>query len=268
MVTSAGISEAGPVRSNNEDCFLVDDRLGLYVVADGMGGHAAGEVASRLAVDTIGEFVRRTANAQDPEWPAGADPALSPSANRLREAVEMANRSIWQAAARHAPYAGMGSTVVCALLSGGLLTIAHAGDSRLYLLSDGALTAETRDDTWAAAFPTRSAVNGGCATDHPLRHVLTNVLGGGEQATVHLRERQLAGGETLLLCTDGVHNVLDETALLHILLRTSSLMAAARAIVTTAIERGSRDNVTAVVVHYPERAPEERSAEGRGSMEG
>ena len=245
MVASAGISEAGPIRSNNEDCFLVDDRLGLYVVADGMGGHAAGEVAARLAVDTIGEFVRRNA-----EVSGAPDPALSTAANRLREAVETANRSIWQAAARHAPYAGMGTTVVCALVNGASLTIAHAGDSRLYSIAGGILTAETRDDTWAAAFQGGLGATGSCAADHPFRHVLTNVLGGGEQTTVHVRERALTGGETLLLCTDGVHNVLDEAALVEILSTTASPQATARELVTAAIERGSRDNVTAVVVRY------------------
>jgi protein phosphatase len=265
VTASAGVSEAGPVRSNNEDCFLVDDRLGLYIVADGMGGHAAGEIASRLAVDTIGEFLRRAARVLEEERPSRFDPAMSVSANRLRGAVETANRSIWQAAARHAPYSGMGTTVVCALLCGGALTVAHAGDSRLYVLAEGTLTAATRDDTWAAAFP---GGGGRCASDHPFRHVLTNVLGGGEQATVHLSERPLAGGETLLLCTDGVHNVLDDSVLAEILSRRSSIGTIARAVVSTAIERGSRDNATAVVVRYTADGPQAIGVGRRGSIGG
>lgn len=267
MVASAGISEAGPVRSNNEDYFFVDDTLGLYVVADGMGGHAAGEVASRIAVETIAGFIRRPAPTDGDDGSAVIDPPLSPVAIRLRTAVQTANRSIWQAAARHAPYAGMGTTIVCAVVTGDRLTIAHAGDSRLYILSGSTLTAETQDDTWAAAFPGGARAGETCMADHPFKHVLTNVLGGGEQPTVHLRERTLSGGETLLLCTDGVHNVLDEQALLTILSGTAPVDALARTVVHTALQRGSRDNATAVVVRYTPEGPQAAGGDARGSME-
>ena len=147
----------------------------------------------------------------------------------------------------------MGTTVVCALLTGTTLTIGHVGDSRLYILADGRLVAQTRDDTWAAAL-LEGGDEGTALRGHPMRNVLTNVLGGRPTVDVHVTERVLLGGEVLLLCSDGVHGVLDAAALARILERTPDVAAAAQAIVDTALEQGSRDNVTALVVRYEAEA--------------
>jgi protein phosphatase len=250
MIESFGVSDAGPVRASNEDSFLSDNELSLFVVADGMGGHAAGEVASRLAVDAIENFVRRSQEPGDFSWPCGIDPALSFTGNRLRTAIYLANRRVFRAAEGHDDYTGMGTTVVCALLEGSRMTIGHVGDSRLYVLSNGKLSVQTRDDTWAAMVLAGSEVDPGRLGEHPMRNVLTNVLGAREQTEIHLAERQMLHGERLLLCSDGVHNVLDERALHHLLSQDSPAESLARAVLKSAIERGSRDNVTAVVVRY------------------
>jgi PPM family protein phosphatase len=251
MIDSFGCSESGPIRPNNEDCFLSDEELSLFVVADGMGGHAAGEVAARLAVDAIEGFVRQSHGLDGAASPCGTDPSLSPTGNRLRTAICLANQHVLQVAEERDDCAGMGTTVVCALLDGALLSIGHVGDSRLYLLSNGRLSAQTRDDTWAAT------VLGNCdasaMTDHPMRNVLTNVLGAHEQADIHVSERTLADGEMLLLCSDGVHNVLDEEALRALMVTNASAESIARSVVREAIASGTRDNVTAVVVRYRER---------------
>ena len=249
MIEASGISDSGPVRPNNEDCFLTDDELSLFVVADGMGGHAAGEVASRLAVEAIENFIRRSQDPGDFSWPCGIDPTLSFTGNRLRTAIYLANRRVFRVAEGHDDYTGMGTTVVCALMNGDNLTIGHVGDSRLYLMSNGSLTAQTRDDTWAAT------VLGGSedprrVADHPMRNVLTNVLGAREHTDIHLSERQLKDGEMLLLCSDGVHNVLDDARLYALLSQGGPTDAIARSVIDAAIERGSRDNVTALVVRY------------------
>jgi protein phosphatase len=251
MIDSFGVSDPGPVRSNNEDCFLTEDELSLFVVADGMGGHAAGEVASRLAVEAIENFIRRSQDPGDFSWPCGIDPTLSYTGNRLRTAIYLANRRVFRVAEGHDDYTGMGTTVVCALMNGASLTIGHVGDSRLYLLSNGTLSVQTRDDTWAATVLSGDA-DARRVADHPMRNVLTNVLGAREQTEIHLSERQLNHGEMLLLCSDGVHNVLDERALHALLSREGTLEAIARAVVDAAIERGSRDNATALVVRYLE----------------
>jgi protein phosphatase len=219
-----------------------------------MGGHAAGEVASRLAVEAIENFVRRSQEPGDFSWPVGIDSTLSFTGNRLRTAIHLANRRVFRVAESHDDYTGMGTTVVCALLNGARMTIGHVGDSRLYMLSDGRLTVQTRDDTWAAMMLAGSDVDPKSLHDHPMRNVLTNVLGAREQTEVHLMERSLSDGDMVLLCSDGVHNVLDERALQELLVGGKTADAVARSVVTMAIERGTRDNVTAVVVRYKESA--------------
>src|SRR6188508_140829 len=254
MLTSFGISDAGPVRANNEDCFVSDDALSLYVVADGMGGHAAGEVASRLAVDAIEQFIRSADDPADFSSACGIDPELSYTANRLRTAICLANRRVCDAAEAHPEYAGMGTTVVCALLNGSSVTIGHVGDSRLYILADGKLTARTQDDTWAAFLLANGAQSTLIAEQHPLRNVLTNVLGAREEAEIHLTECELAHGQMLLLCTDGVHGVVDDDVLSGIMSANHEPDAIARALVAAAFEHGSRDNATALVVRYHDSA--------------
>src|ERR671910_2638682 len=151
MVLAQAVSDAGPVRKNNEDSWAVEDDLQLYVVADGMGGHSAGEVASRLAVEALVGFIRRSHEETAVSWPYGIDPTLSLQANRLRTAINLANRRIFRAAESHDDYTGMGTTIVCALIADGRLIVGHVGDSRLYRWDGTTLSQLTQDDTWAAA---------------------------------------------------------------------------------------------------------------------
>ena len=186
-----GLSETGPVRHMNEDCFVSAEDLRLFVVADGMGGHAAGEVAARVAVESIENFIRRSHETTDFSWPYGIDPTLSYEANRLKTAVSLANRRINRLAENHDDYLGMGTTVVCALLADGQLIAAHVGDSRLYLCDEDALIQLTQDDSWAATVLGSKDANSG---PHATRHVLTNVLGARPDTQVHLLERELSRG--------------------------------------------------------------------------
>jgi serine/threonine protein phosphatase PrpC len=252
MVQAFGVSQSGPVRQINEDSCLVDDTLGLFVVADGMGGHAAGEVASRLAVESIANFIRRTENSRDLSWPCGIEPSLTFDGNRLRTAIYLANRRVFRQAESHDDYMGMGTTVVSALVTGTHLSIGHVGDSRLYRMTNGALVAETRDDTWAATILAGRRPDAGpdAAAGHPMQHVLTSALGAREQIDIHLSERDLVDGDVLLLCSDGVHNVLDVATLQSLIVGDRDPQAIAEAVVAKAIERRTRDNLTAVVIRY------------------
>ena len=144
---AAGVTICGPVRTANEDLFLVDEHLRLCVVADGMGGHAGGAVASRAAVETVTDYVSRGLTQGVPEWPWGFDVSMSTEANLLRTAVHVANHRIVAMAARSSGLAGMGTTVVAALVSAGRLSVAHVGDSRLYLMAADALQLLTADDS-------------------------------------------------------------------------------------------------------------------------
>jgi protein phosphatase len=249
MVQAHAVSESGPVRKNNEDSCAIEQDLQLFVVADGVGGHSAGEVASRLAVEALVGFVRRSTEDNDITWPYGIDPDLSIDGNRLRTAINLANRRVFRASESHDDYTGMGSTLVGAIVAGSRLSVGSVGDSRLYLLSAGRLSQLTVDDTWAA---TVLGSNGGDpeVARHPMRHVLTNVLGTREQAVVHMLERELAPGDVLLLCSDGLHGVADDAVLEEVLREEASAEAAAARLVRLALDRGTRDNVTALVVRY------------------
>ena len=232
--------------------FVADLDRRLFAVADGMGGHRAGEVASRLAVETMTEFIRRS-EGQDPDfaWPYGTDPGLSRGGNRLRTAIQLANVSIFRAGEGQDEYKRMGTTIVGLLVEDARAAIGHVGDSRLYLLAGGRFERLTQDDSWAATVlaqdPTLSLAD---LARHPMRNVLTSVLGAHEYVDVHVSERDIRGGDVMLLSSDGLHGVVDDEALRDILLKTPDVEQAARLLVETAMDRGSRDNVTAVVVRY------------------
>jgi serine/threonine protein phosphatase PrpC len=253
LLSAYGSTDIGPVRKTNEDSFASDEALQLFVVADGMGGHSAGEVASSLAVETIVGFIRRSAAEGDGEfsWPYGIDPVLTFASNRLRTAIHLANRRVFRAAEKHDEYTGMGTTVVSALLAGSRLSVAHAGDSRAYLFANGVLRRLTSDDTWEATVlggPPESRAKS--PSPHPMRHVLTNVLGARDSADVHVSEHELQGGERILLCSDGLHGTLDDKVLSDLLEPDDGPGIIVPRLIGTALSRGGRDNVTAVLIQY------------------
>ena len=251
MVLAHAVSDAGPVRKNNEDCCAIEHDLQLYVVADGMGGHSAGEVASRLAVEALVGFIRRSHEDTDLSWPYGVDPTLSLQANRLRTAINLANRRVFRAAESHDDYTGMGTTIVGALVAADRLIVGSVGDSRLYHLTAGSLAQVTHDDTWAATMLAQHGAGGAALmAHHPMRHVLTNVLGARDRTDVHVSEHALAPGDMVLLCSDGLYGVLDDVDLLRILGEDGDVRRAAECLVRTALDRGTRDNVTALVLRY------------------
>lgn len=247
MISAYAATDPGPVRSVNEDAFLVDAEQQLYAVADGMGGHNAGEVASSLALEALGGFVRRSASDTDLSWPYGVLPDLSFLANRLRTAMHLANRRVYRAAESHDDYTGMGTTVVAALIEGSRAVVAHVGDSRIYHWTGGKLVALTRDDSWAAALISQGLSREDLSR-HPMRHVLTNVVGARDQVEVHVKELSLQPGDRLLLCSDGLHEPMTEDLIAPALGGEADTRLAASRLVREALERGSRDNVTALVI--------------------
>jgi serine/threonine protein phosphatase PrpC len=248
-VAAAGRSDCGPVRAINQDCFAVDDLLRTYLVADGMGGHQAGEIASRLAVDTFTNFLYRSREGEGDreEWPFGEDPSLSMAANRLRNAIALANRRVWRAAQSDPSLEGMGTTMVAVMVLDDHLVIGHVGDSRLYHSTATAIEQVTTDDSWAVHAPELQPRD---AEGRVRPGVLTSVLGMAEPITVHVTERTWAAGDAVLLCSDGLHGVLDADMMQDVLRghKEKDVDAAASLLVEMALERGTRDNVTAVVV--------------------
>jgi PPM family protein phosphatase len=254
-----GLTDKGRIRPTNEDCFAIREDLGLCVIADGLGGHNAGEVAARLAVDAVVNYVGEhharcgdgslTGAADRPDlWPFGFDPALSADGNLLRAAVHAADLQVRETAVSSQGCAGMGTTIVAVRVASGRLSVAHAGDSRLYLLAGGTLRQVTQDDSWIAAMLADDPdADPAVLALHPLRNALTNVVGAKSRTEVHVVEHKLAGGELLLLSTDGVHGVLDGHRIEEVVREEEEPRAIAHAIVNSALTRGSRDNCTAVV---------------------
>ena len=271
MLRAYGLTDKGRVRPTNEDCFAIQEELGLCVVADGMGGHNAGEVAARLAVDAVVDFVReRSASLSrlhSPEshasvgepggerapdlWPFGFDPALSADGNLLRTAIHFANLQILEAAISSNDYAGMGTTIVAARVAESRLSVAHVGDSRLYLVAERRLRQVTLDDSWMVSMLAHDPdADPLLLQHHPLRNALTNVVGAGTRTEVHVVEQALGGGELMLLSTDGVHGVLDDSRIERTMLEDEDPRAIAHGLIKSALARGSRDNCTAVVAQY------------------
>ena len=239
-------TEVGP-RKMNQDHVGSWPELGLYVVADGMGGHNAGEVASHLAVETIYGFIAESARTADITWPFGLELKNSIDVNRLITAVRLANRKIYSEGASAPELSGMGTTVVAALVAGDKVALVSVGDSRIYRLRDGSLEQLTSDDTWLA-----SVLGAKEAEDadpgHPLRHVLTSVVGTKDDLNPESREEQLQRGDRLLLCTDGIHGRLDSAALTSVLGSAATASDGAARLVHEAITRGTTDNATALVI--------------------
>ena len=245
MFSAFGVTDKGRSRPSNEDCFAIHEHLGLAVVADGMGGHNAGEVAARIAVDVVADYF----TVGDPGWPFGFDPGISEAGNRMRTAILLANVQILESAVTSQHYAGMGTTVVAAQVVEGRLVCGHVGDSRLYVWSRGVLRALTADDSWMASVLARDpGTNPALLQQHPMRNALTNVVGTRARTDVHVVEAALCGGDKILLTTDGVHEVVDDDRLEELMRPDQPPEAAANAIVKTALGRGSRDNITAVVI--------------------
>jgi protein phosphatase len=243
-----GLSDTGPVRATNEDRFAIDEALQLCVVADGMGGHKAGEIAALTAVEAVLEVAR---DRRRLGWPFGFDPSLSEGGNLIRTAIYLANMRVLETAGTSTAYAGMGTTLVAALVVDGRLSVGHVGDSRLYRLAGSRLRQLTGDDSWMAAMiASDPGADASLLQYHPMRHVLTAVVGSRRHTEVHVVEETLAAGDRLLLSTDGVHGVLDDRRLEGLLLDSDDLTGVASEIVRTAIARGSRDNCTAVVAEY------------------
>ena len=256
MITAHSATHRGKVRNINEDCCLADADLGCFVVADGMGGHNAGEVASRLAVDAIRGFLILTRGGEAVTWPYGLDPKLSFDGNRLLTSLKLANRRVFKASESRDEFTGMGTTAVALLIDGDHAIYSSVGDSRLYSCIDSRLEQLTRDDSWVAEILAREpGLDEVYLSRHPMRHVLTNVIGARDTIEVQVEERDLVPGERLLLCSDGLYRELGDGAIASILSDRSSVASVAEKLIETALRGAAADNITAVVVGCGQSPP-------------
>jgi PPM family protein phosphatase len=250
-ITAEALSDVGRKRKGNEDALCLNPEQRLYVVADGMGGHAAGEVASKVAVDAIAEFVELTGGNQEITWPFGLDDSISYEGNRLKTAVRHANTRVIEATRESAEYEGMATTVAAVLVDGDVANLAHVGDSRIYLFSNETIEQLTRDHSWVNEQIEHGAISPEQARSHPLRNVVTRALGGRPDLVVDIQSRRMAAGDMLLLCSDGLTTMVTDEDIARILREAGGDVAkAASALVGEANERGGEDNITVVLVKF------------------
>jgi protein phosphatase len=247
-VDSKSLTHVGLKRPLNEDSFCSNVDEGLYVVADGMGGHAHGEVASRLAVETIEEFIKLTSGDTDVTWPYGIDESLSLNGNRLKTSIRFANQRLLEHARTSAGCEGMATTVVAVLVEDSVAEIAHVGDSRLYLVRDKTITRITSDHSWVNEQVQSGVIDSEQARNHPLRNVVTRALGGRPDLEVDVQTLEMQPGDRLLLCSDGLTTMLDDDEILRIVLGGDGGVDQTDELIQAANESGGEDNTTAIML--------------------
>jgi protein phosphatase len=254
---AAGVTDVGLQRDHNEDSFTILEDLHLFVVADGMGGHRAGDVASQLATRTISDFFRST-NAQDGTWPYHFDTRLTEEENRLLSSIRVANRQILERSNRSQECRGMGTTVVAVLFSWdrGRVFIGHVGDSRAYRIRGGQITQLTRDHSllndYLLAMPELTEDQ---KSELP-KNVITRALGMQDHVAVDLQQDQAQLGDVFVLCSDGLSGMIEDEEILQVVAETPDLNEACRRLVAMANEHGGEDNITAVIVRVEDMADE------------
>jgi PPM family protein phosphatase len=247
------VSDVGRKRKGNEDSYSVNPEHNLFTVADGMGGHAAGEVASKVAVDAVNEFVCMTAGDDEITWPFGLDDSMSYDGNRLKTAVRYANNKVLDATRESAEYEGMATTVVSVLVDGTNANLAHVGDSRIYLYRRGTLQQLTSDHSWVNEQIKSGILSADQARTHPLRNVVTRALGGRADLDVEMQVHETQDGDMLLLCSDGLTTMVPDAEIARVVSEHDpDVTAAAEALVREANARGGEDNITVLLLRFQE----------------
>jgi len=244
--TARGLSDVGQKRDHNEDSFLVDDDLGLYVVADGMGGHAGGGTASRIAVETIQARLKDARDASPELFASPGSLEESPLREVLREAVEGACKNIFRAAQSDPGLAGMGTTVTAALLRVPSTFIAHVGDSRCYLVRGSRIYQVSEDHSLVNEQLKAGAITPDEARNSRFRNIITRSVGFEEQVAVDMMGVEVQRGDQLVICCDGLSNLVDDQEILGVV-NGCAIDDAPQKLIDLANERGGDDNITVIV---------------------
>jgi len=246
----AALSDTGVRRSANEDSYCVREDLGLFVVADGMGGHAAGEVAARVAIEELERFVAGTKNTGASDtWPVPFDPNLGQNGNRLSAGMIEANHQIAAQVDGDENLQGMATTAVAILADGKPPALAHVGDSRAYLLRNKKFSRLTRDHSWVEEQMRAGVLTAEVARDHPWRNIVTQALTGTPGLEVEVAESfQMDLADRLLLCSDGLTTVLSDEEIARVLTSDLGLQSVCEELIRQANEQGGPDNITVVLI--------------------
>jgi protein phosphatase len=260
VIESTGISDIGKKRKTNEDALLVDDQLGLYVVADGMGGHRAGEVASKLVIETLRDFIKQDPDREDEIALDEADERLSEEANRLLSGIKISNKVVYEISKSKEEYRGMGSTVSVLYLNEQTMIVANVGDSPIYLVQKGKIELLSVPHTVMAE---HAALNPESA--HQLgeeyRHMLTRAMGAEEMVTADICEIPYFQNDVLIISSDGLSDCVSPDEILEIVVNNNTEIAC-QSLVGMANERGGYDNVTVIVLKVKNAKKEPHSMKG------
>ncbi|MDP2315927.1 MAG: Stp1/IreP family PP2C-type Ser/Thr phosphatase [Pseudomonadota bacterium] len=251
-ITSCGITDVGVKRTNNEDNYLINDELNLFVVCDGMGGHAGGEFASAIAVNTVEEVLSDLETSPEIEA-AREEGAVEVMRERLRYAIRLAGKRIFEKANAEPEYRGMGTTCLVLLVDGSNAFVAHVGDSRGYIVREGRIEQLTEDHSLVNERIRAGLLTPEQARHHKLKNIITRSLGYTEDVEIDIQVRALRRGDRFLLCSDGLSNLV-EPAELGEAVRSMTPQEAARHLVQLACARGGDDNITAVITRVDEIA--------------
>lgn len=244
-----GATDVGMKRNHNEDAFLVSPDMGFVLVADGMGGHAAGEVASGLAIEQISAFLSRVSHDGDITWPYKYDIGFSLNANKLMVGIKLANDRILGRVADNPQLNGMGTTIVGGIFEDHGVTIAHVGDSRAYLYRDGELQLLTNDHSWVSEQVRRGLITEEQARVHPMKNVVTQALGGSERLSVEIDELELETGDMVMFCSDGLNSMVSMDELSKVFEQApEDLQELVEQLTEAANQAGGDDNITICLV--------------------
>ena len=248
QIASGGVSDVGRIRTDNEDCFRIVAPLQLFVLSDGMGGEAHGEVASALAVETVTKHCLDSRENHATPLFGEVQASLSDQTKRLASAVHLANKRIFEAAEGHLEQRGMGATLTAAWIDGAKLSIAHVGDSRAYLLRSGTLQQLTSDHSLVAEQVRRGIITAAEAEESQMQSVLIRALGAQPEVEVDVEEHTLFVRDILILCSDGLTRMVTEPEIAGTLQAETNPTRAAEKLVALANEYGGADNVTVIVI--------------------
>ena len=246
----AGETNVGMKRTHNEDNFSIIEDAGLYIVADGMGGHASGEVASKMAVDALKEFFAATASDPERTWPYKMDRSKGYEENRLITGIKLANLRIYESAQRDPRQRGMGTTIVTMFAVEDGVYVAHVGDSRSYRIRDGKIEQLTEDHSLLNDYIKMKRLTPEEIANFPHKNVIVRALGMKDTVKVDTRFEQPRAGDTYLLCSDGLSGSVPDTEMSTILCGSSDLRGAAARLIAKANENGGPDNLTVVLARW------------------
>jgi len=245
----AAASDVGQIRRNNEDSFLANPELKIFAVADGMGGHSSGEIASRVAIDSLRESITRASQEKTTSFTEESTAVLSSSVNLLVSSFRLANQRIYQAAQENKDYKGMGTTLVAAYLSSSSPIVAHVGDSRLYHLQEQTIRQVTEDHSWVWEQYKQGLIAKEAIPLSPHKNVVTRAMGIQATVDVDVQELEVLPGDFLLLCSDGLSDLVRDEEMLELVRQNGDdLKRTCKNLIHLANSRGGKDNITVILI--------------------